>query len=384
MEAGLLNGILEKYNTSKFYIVFLKLGAANHLPQGIIALARLGASEERIEKFVNWYKTRLEEPTGPTAQIWETKDRDVEKLLGANKNFYQLLNYFTEKLEIDYNSDVDLLVRNEFDKLQNGMMQVALHGVIRLGYACAVKSARSVCEGLAYMYMTYEPLVTSEKANVIGRGEHELKYVLNMLRKDEDLIQYLSQENEEYFYKRACKMARLKGDVLLHYATLIKTPVLDLESDSMEAVRSLSKWVIDCAVDLYVSAEFKNDFYLLHGITASWSLYQVLQSYVDPEPAIGAIQTFLCCLLAAYLCEGCPEVSCPIEPETFKYTEWKDIVQATLEGAPDEHVYKLVQVVKDMSTETEDDEKQVLYKAATNEVISNKFFFWKSPQNSST
>ena len=368
--------MLEDNSTSRFFIVYQD-GLANHMAHGIVALHRLGASKERIEQFVKWYQPRLEDRDGPTANNWKSSQTNVKELLGARCNYYTILEYYTEKYHNDYNSNINLLVSNEFPKLQNGMMGAVFHGMIQTGYGMSVKSAKVVCEGLAYMHMVHVPFVASkEKMTSIefGNGTKDILSVLRLFAKDKDMLQYYESEGQKNFLrKRVSKMIELKGIRLMDYVNMIKVPVSNLET--MQEVIMLCKWVIECATVVYVQAEYKNDFFLLHGVTAAWSLLQLLYSYDDPNPAIEAVKTFLSGLLAVYMCQGSPKLS-PAGQSSLEFENWDEIIKATLRSECDEHVYKLVQVVYEMSKETDDKGKQTLYKSAANEALNNNLYFY--------
>ena len=368
--------MLEDNSTSRFFIVYQN-GLANHIAHGIVALHRLGASKERIEQFVKWYQTRLEGRDGPTANNWKSPQTNVKELLGARCNYYTILEYYTEKYHNDYNSNINLLVSNEFPKLQNGMMGAVFHGMIQTGYGMSVKSAKVICEGLAYMHMVHVPFVASEEKVTsieFGNGTKDILSVLRLFAKDKDMLQYYESEGQEKFLrKRVSKMIKLKGNRLMDYVNMIKMPVSNLET--MQEVIMLCKWVIECATVVYVQAEYKNDFFLLHGVTAAWSLLQLLYSYDDPKPAIEAVKTFLSGLLAVYMCQGSPKLS-PAGQSSLEFENWDEIIKATLRSECDEHVYKLVQVVYEMSKETDDMGKQTLYKSAANEALNNNLYFY--------
>ena len=101
-------------------------GLTNHLPMCLVALAKLGASDERRRAFTAAYAQRLE-AAGP----WPRADAfaaDVEQR-GA-----------------------DLVLRERLRALLPGLAGAAFHGVIRTAYAAmSHKDAREVGAALAYL-----------------------------------------------------------------------------------------------------------------------------------------------------------------------------------------------------------------------------------------
>ncbi len=59
---------------------------------------------------------------------------------------------------------------------------------------------------------------------------------------------------------------------------------------------------------LYQGLENRNDFFLLHAVTSSWSLKKLLRSGIPQEAAVDIIAQFLCAAFAFYLAQGRPRV----------------------------------------------------------------------------
>ena len=60
----------------------------------------------------------------------------------------------------------------------------------------------------------------------------------------------------------------------------------------------LMNWIVDHSIFLYQMAENRNDFFLLHGITASWALANIIPLLKSTEDKLDVLQKFLCILLA--------------------------------------------------------------------------------------
>ena len=138
MGSSQLTSILLNNSTERFYIEYGGY-LMNHMSHGIVALARLGANTERLERFVNWYKPRLEE--ADSFRDGEKIDNGIE-LLGAKKSYYALLDNYKWQLNEKFGGSMENLIANRFPKLFPGLMGAALHGSIHLGYGYAAKNSQ--------------------------------------------------------------------------------------------------------------------------------------------------------------------------------------------------------------------------------------------------
>ena len=386
-------------NYSKKYYIQYRNYLCNHLPHGVVALCKLGASQDQINQFVTWYSDRLEKPDGPSSQLHQSEEHSTEKLLGAEANFYQLVEHYNDKYKSKYNSDVELLVRSEYPNVAKGMMGAVLHPLIDIGYGLLANSAKTVIDGLAHQHMTYVPLITTETSVVIGKGNQHVVDVLLAFSKCKEILVYIENEEKEGrwkdpFIQKVCKMVRNMGDILLLYTCKIEINLCP-ETSTMADIISLARNILDWTIFLYAKSEQKNDFYLLHGVTGAWALQQILYTYKDKEKSLIAIQTFLCCLLATYVCHGSPALNATIDPDKLIYSDWDVIIQATFKKLEahkipdydhpsqyDEHVYKVIQILYALAKKTgpTDFEKNNLYKAAANRALNNVLYFLNVPK----
>ena len=391
-----MDKLLDANDSSKYYIMFSNY-RCNHLSHGVVSLARLGASHEQLDHFVTWYSDRLEKPNGPTSKKYQSSQENIEELLGAEANFYQLVAYYREKYEDEYHSDLGRLVRLEFHKLSSGIVNAAFHPLIHIGYGLAGNSANTVIDGLAYLHMTYMPIKTTETSVVIGSGEHNFKKVIAMFSKDERVNEFLCQQRASGKWnkplpEKVANSVTLIGDLLVEFANKVDIHVQPADC-CMQDVIKLGRKIISWAAYIYAKSKPVNNFYLLHGITASWGLLKILEIYTSTVDALEVIHTMICCLFVLYLCEGNPEIT--EEPYKLIYNNWTDIIDATFQNLEskdkpnydhpsqfDEHVYKLVQVVYGMSKETDitDTVTHRLYKEAANIVLNELSVILDRPQ----
>lgn len=138
---------------------------------------------------------------------------------------------------------------------------------------------------------------------------------------------------------------------------------------------AIMEWIIDAAIWIYSYSEVRNDFFLLHGITSSWSLRQLLPIFQDVELQMSMCQTFLCILFAAYLAQGFPQINPENKAEDPGVADIKldSLINKALEQNSDEHAYKLMQVVKERNVNNPSNTE--LYRRAAYNVLYYDFHF---------
>ena len=354
---------------------------ANHITSVSVSLYRIGASKEKIQQFIDSYSPGLESHDGPTATSQLSKETDVVKLLGAKKNSHVLFSHYKDVLEKDYNSDLKAFIREEFQKLSIGLMSAAFHGMIQIAYSYVGEFTDGVIEGFAYFHHSYLPLALPDHTLYIGGGKRDILDVLKEFEEDKELRDFAMngvpvKSDKQAFSKRLRLIINERSGKLMDYVKQIKMPLILNQKSTMEDAIKLSKWVVKCAVVVYVKSEVKNDFFLLHGVTGSWSLLQIIKLLTDPEKALFAIQTFLCCLLAVYRTQRCPSLIKDIDKKSLMLKTWHDIITSTLKESREGHVYKLIHVAYDMAQDA-DEEEDILYKTAANCALETDLFFFE-------
>ena len=112
--------------------------------------------------------------------------------------------------------------------------------------------------------------------------------------------------------------------------------------------KSLIEWIIDNALTLYTMSENRNDFFVLHGITSSWALSQILPSVKSEETKLEILQAFLCDLLAVYISKDRANLNPDYVAGSSEEPDmsWDDLMAKVLsmQITTEEHRYKLVQV----------------------------------------
>ena len=167
----------------------------------------------------------------------------------------------------------------------------------------------------------------------------------------------------------------------MSYVNDIKIPS-ELLSDT--TLQSVLDWLLDTTIILYLAADRTNDFFLLHGISSTWSLRQILTNAFQGEvkQSLEILRLHLGVLIATYITQEAPNINeenLEKDTESLKNISWLEIKSKLLNDLPkdsDDHVYKLVQICYETARKSDHkSEMELLYKKAAMTVMSNSFLF---------
>ena len=162
-------------------------------------------------------------------------------------------------------------------------------------------------------------------------------------------------------------LSRYAQDTISNYTQQImdRVPKMEKVSD-LDIVK---KWLMSTMIILFVfgGGIERNDFFLIHGVTAAWSLMEII-GYLKLEDANQAVVHFINAAIATYVIQQAPD----IKIQTAKYNSddlrFKigkmaiDVMdEAKNEKFKDEHIYKLIQVVLECLSEEIIDESCAYY-----------------------
>lgn len=125
---------------------------SNHLPMALVALARLGASDERLAAFAARYAQRLH--LAPAAEPWPAGDA-WRAQLGRPRAWPVYRSLFRDWMR--HEGPADLLAQT-LPVLMAGVGAAAFHGPIRVAYALAANQADERADALAYWACRWFPL----------------------------------------------------------------------------------------------------------------------------------------------------------------------------------------------------------------------------------
>lgn len=380
--------LLQEHSTQRHFIEYGGY-LSNHMAHGIIALYHLGQPVSRMNRFVDWYAERLEAKEKHPDSKPHVSDDELPNLLGKNEQYYSLVAHYEKALNETYDGSLSKLIQKEFPKLSKGIMSSALHGLIQTGYGFSVDHARIVAEGLAYIHYDYFPIKMPQEVFdvLLGNGEHDVLDVLKEMQQDAELVNTVNECNipgrypevgtdMSSFGLKSRVLAQLRGEQIGTYCNKIKIPAEVLKADNQ--AEAIGQWFIKTAIFVYGSAEVKNDFFLLHGVTAAWSLSQLLPS-LEKENIECAAKTFACCLLITYAAQGFSKIlsNDELQEETAlaSVIDFKELIARATCIDHDEHVIKLVQVCNDICDENASEQFTAVCKRAANRALTEAFVF---------
>jgi hypothetical protein len=125
---------------------------SNHLPMALVALARLGASDERLAEFGAHYARRLH--AAPASEPWPAGDA-WRAHLGRPRAWPIYRALFRDWLRHEDAADV---LAQTLPALMAGVGAAAFHGPIRVAYALAAQQAGELADALAYWACRWFPL----------------------------------------------------------------------------------------------------------------------------------------------------------------------------------------------------------------------------------
>ncbi|MDQ1834792.1 questin oxidase family protein [Massilia scottii] len=123
---------------------------ANHLPMTLIALERMGASADAMERAFDVNARRLQPHDGDIGAVADAAD-----WLGKGRNAGGLERFFHESVRRD---GLDAVLRAWVARLLPGVSASAFHCLIRLAYAIDAGDLDETCAALAYWVMDYAAL----------------------------------------------------------------------------------------------------------------------------------------------------------------------------------------------------------------------------------
>lgn len=127
---------------------------ANHLPMALVALHRLGASDERLQRYAAEYPARVGlRPARPNAS-WPSGDAWASRL-GRADAWPAYRDLFTQWMR---HESPDEVLAQVLPTLMQGCAAAAFHGLIRTAYGVQATHTAELVEGLAYWASVHQPL----------------------------------------------------------------------------------------------------------------------------------------------------------------------------------------------------------------------------------
>lgn len=285
-------------------------GLSNHVSMGLYSLFALGGNDERLVRFAQSERRRLEPwPETPGLvlgpQSWTTR-------LGQEQAFsaYQAL-FASEIARVGR----ERTLRAYLPGLMPGVAAGAFHALIRTAYGVRFDDDREVADGLAYWAAAFLPLGPLGPAG----QEREPRAVLARMASEASLAEATLP----------------KGFIFPRMRAAAAVPAFAPLASSLREGEQTLTGIAAAVLELYVAT---GDFTALHAVTATHA-YRLLSPYLEP----GAVRHHFQAIAAAFVSIGAPRLGASPSQAA---PAWPEIVGRTLESL-DAHDIKLVDIARE-------------------------------------
>jgi len=284
---------------------------SNHLPMALIALDRLGASEEQARKFFGNYSKMLR----PQSEAdFELDSSNWTKFLGQHEHNSEYREYFLKEFQ---KSGWENTLKSHLPTLLPGLSGGAFHPLIRLAYAIEIKSEWEIAESLAAWAMAYLELGKFQD----GKKDYkdiDLGQALQSIRQDKEIVS-----------------SAIVGPNI--FTRMKFVPSIDSFNSLVGEVDPRKMDISNlagAALKLYRSSN--DNFTALHGVTSIHAA-RILSTYVQEKEKF--IFYLWQGLAAAYVTIGCIEIQSDHFQSGQALLSWEQIFKAAA-AAKDDHVIK--------------------------------------------
>lgn len=272
-------------------------GLSNHLPMSLLALARLGASDDTLKSFAKDYAQRLQ--PAPPATVWPAGDAWASRL-GERDAWPLYRDLFWHWLNSEDAGDV---LRLALPLLMQGCGGAAFHGLIRTAYAVQSLHHQELADALAYWACRWLDLGPADAQG----PQQDPQTVLSQLR--------VVHSDAELIFQRMQVAA-----ASAHFRRTV--PGLSVTAGTLPQLAAL-------AAKAYAAS---GNFTALHLVTSAHALRVLLPFIADAD---GAVALYWRAYAAAVCVAGLRAGPAPAP------RSWPDILAAA-RISQDDHVIKLV------------------------------------------
>ena len=135
-------------------------GTVNHLPMALYALARMGASDERLVDYFHWWEANRALPRIHSER--QVEGEAWTRHIGDAAMFSALWECFADRVARRGPTEI---IGQVFPLVSGGIAAAAFHGLIRLAYGIEADHAGEIGAGLATLCSRYVDLGIPKHAN---------------------------------------------------------------------------------------------------------------------------------------------------------------------------------------------------------------------------
>ena len=288
---------------------------ANHLPMVLVAMHRLGGSDERLNAFFATYRDKNRLPP-PPARVAPIARESWDASLGDRARERDYIDFFhAEVARIGARG----AIAGYLPKLLPGLAASATHGLMRLAYGVLRDDPEEIATALGYWSATYLELVVAGK---------------NAPVTDEPAEVLLRMRPVESF-----RHVETELDLLWHFMrAMAAKPEFGPIVDSLAIGPDTAARMREASLALYAGTM---DFCALHAVTGCHWLRMLRPAAPDPEPAL---RYFWQAIAALYPLIGFPDL-----PDAEALEDWRRLpcpdwpeIEAAAVRSDDEHDLSLV------------------------------------------
>jgi hypothetical protein len=307
-------------------------GMSNHLPMAVQALQTLRATELQMANFIEITSSKLEALPAPVQHF--TQWQQVAQVKGQSSHFYEVRGFFLDQLQGLSNAQ---LLHKYLAQVIPGISGGAFHPIIRLAHALGdantpIEDAHQfeLASGLAYWVFAYLELHWPNHQHL---SSHSLAETITHIIDNNDWP-------EERLGKRTVVNDLMQVHQQANFDALVFRPqASNIELQEIESA----------ILNLLLST---NDFAVLHGVTATYAMRQVLPFCSAPAEALSYLWQGL---VSAFLCRGFNPQQLQTNTTALKNIEvyQPEEIRQRACNSLDEHSIKLAAVCLDMYQRTD-------------------------------
>lgn len=286
---------------------------SNHLPMALTALARLGASDERLAEFAARYAKKLH--AAPPAEPWPA-GAAWRALLGQPRAWPAYRALWREWILNEGAADV---LAQALPTLMQGAGAAAFHGPLRAAYALAANHAEELADALAYWSCRWFACGAAD-----GEGSNA---------------------------DTAAVLGALDLSAEVNPSTLIAQQMAQAAAHPRFAP-ALQRWRVDAHITLprlaMLAAEryaARAEFTVLHLVTSAHAV-RVLLPWLPAEQRLPALRHYAGAAAAAWATLPREHKGAPLQVSVLPWTE----IAARAIASDDDHIVKLVDSCRELES----------------------------------
>lgn len=301
----LSNTLIELLDGGAAFDAEYRGGLSNHRPMALLALARLGAEDQRLLDFDRHYARRLH--AAPPPQGWPAGEPWAGRL-GERAAWPAYRDLFREWLRTEFARDV---LNQALPRLMQGCGAAAFHGLIRTAYAVQAGHRRELADALAYWACRWLDL-GSPAADASPTGAAAQRVT-----------------NPELVLPQLQATSSRAGLIFQRMADAAAVPAFQRAASRLEVSDRTLRRLAELAAMAYAGS---GNFTALHLVTSGHAMRVLLPFVDEPLPALRAYWW----AYAAAVCASGMQASPAPAPRPW------DELAAAARASDDDHVIKLV------------------------------------------